>query len=197
MAERREYRSSIRSRRMIREAFLALLEEKEFGKITVSDIVKRADLNRSTFYAHYPDVHGVVEEIQNEIIQKNMDMVKQVQYRNILKDPLPYLTSICVTLEENMGLYAKLGHSSDVHKHLDKYRRLIVEDIMNHPDIPEEIRKAPYFETRIHFFIGGIMNTYQQWAQGTLKSTLPEISQEIANMIQKSASDLMDADWLK
>ena len=98
MADRREYRSSIRSRRMIREAFLELLEEKEFGKITVTDITNRADLNRSTFYAHYPDVQGVVEEIQDEIINKNMEMVREVKYRNILKDPLPYLNSICITL---------------------------------------------------------------------------------------------------
>lgn len=196
MADRREYRSSIRSRRMIREAFLELLEEKEFGKITVTDITNRADLNRSTFYAHYPDVQGVVEEIQDEIINKNMEMVREVKYRNILKDPLPYLNSICITLEENMRLYSKVGHTADVHLHLDKYRRVIVEDIMKHPEIPEEIRKAPFFEIRIHFFIGGIMNTYQQWAEGTLDSTLTEISCEIASLIQKSAMDLMDAEWL-
>ncbi len=196
MAERREYRSSIRSRRMIRQAFLDLLEEKEFGKITVTDIVNRADLNRSTFYAHYPDVQGVVEEIQDEIINKNMEMVRQLKYRNILKDPMPYLNSICTTLEENMRLYAKMGHTAEVHLHLDKYRRIIVQDIVNHPEIPEELRKAPYFEIRIHFFVGGIMNTYQQWAEGNLERTLTEISCEIASLIQKSASDIMDAPWL-
>ena len=89
-----------------------------------------------------------------------------------------------------------MGHTADVHLHLDKYRRVIVEDIMKHPEIPEEIRKAPFFEIRIHFFIGGIMNTYQQWAEGTLDSTLTEISCEIASLIQKSAMDLMDAEWL-
>ena len=197
MTERREYRSSIRSRRMIREAFLELLEEKEFGKITVTDIVKRADLNRSTFYAHYPDVQGVVEEIQDEIINKNMEMVRQIKYRNILKDPMPYLTSICTTLEDNMRLCSKMGHTAEVHLHLDKYRRVIVQDIVNHPEIPEELRKAPYFEIRIHFFIGGIMNTYQQWAEGALDCTLTEISCEIASLIQKSASDIMDEPWLK
>lgn len=196
MAERREYRSSIRSRRMIREAFLELLDEKEFGKITVTDITNRADLNRSTFYAHYPDVQGVVEEIQDEIIDRNMELVKQMKYRNILKDPMPYLNSICVTLEENIRLYKKMGHAAEVHLHLDKYRKLIAEDIMSHSEIPEEIRTAPFFEIRIHFFVGGIMNTYQQWAEGKLKSTLTEISQEIASLIQKSAMDLMDAPWL-
>ena len=197
MAERREYRSSVRSRRMLREAFLELLEEKEFGKITVTDIVNRADLNRSTFYAHYPDVNGVVEEIQDEIINKNMEMVRSVKYRNILKDPMPYLNSICTMLQENMQLYSRMGHTAEVHLHLDKYRRIIVEDIINHPEIPEEIRTAPFFEIRIHFFIGGMMNTYQQWAEGKLKCTLTEISQEIASLIQKSAADLMDAPWLK
>ena len=197
MAERREYRSSIRSRRMIREAFLELLEEKEFGKITVTDISNRADLNRSTFYAHYPDVQGVVEEIQDEIIKKNMELVREMKYRNILKDPMPYLNSICKTLEENIQLFKKLGHSADVHLHLDKYRIMIAEDIMSHEEIPEEIRNAGFFEIRIHFFVGGIMNTYQQWAEGKLNSTLTEISQEIASLIQKSAIELMDAEWLK
>ena len=196
MAERREYRSSIRSRRMIREAFLELLEEKEFVKITVTDIVNRADLNRSTFYAHYPDVYGVVEEIQDEIISRNMELVKQMKYRNILKDPMPYLNSICDTLEENIRLFTKMGHTAHVHLHLDKYRKMMADDIMCHSEIPEEIRNAPFFEIRIHFFVGGIMNTYQQWAEGKLKSTLTEISQEIASLIQKSAMDLMDAEWL-
>lgn len=197
MADRREYRSAIRSRRMIREAFLELLQEKAFGKITVTDIVKRADLNRSTFYAHYPDVNGVVEEIQDEIINQNMELVRQIKYRNILKDPMPYLNSICDTLEENIDMYSRIGHVADVHMYLDKYRRMIADDIMNNPEIPEELRKASFFEIRIHFFVGGIMNTYQQWAEGKLICTLREISAEIAGLIQKSAVDLMDSEWLK
>ena len=196
MAERREYRSSVRSRRMIREAFLELLDEKEYGKITVTDITNRADLNRSTFYAHYPDVRGVVEEIQDEIIEGNMTLVKEMKYRNVLKDPMPYLNSICKTLEENIRLFKKMGHTAEVHLHLDKYRSMIAQDIMNHEEIPEEIRNAAFFKIRIHFFVGGIMNTYQQWAEGKLDCTLTEISQEIASLIQKSAMDLMDAPWL-
>ena len=46
---RAEYRSAIRSRRMIREAYTVLLKEKDLSKITVTDIVNRADINRATF----------------------------------------------------------------------------------------------------------------------------------------------------
>ena len=159
MADTKQYRSALRSRRLIREAFLELLDEKEFSKITVTDIVNRADLNRSTFYAHYPDVNGVVEEIQDEILSRNMDLIKQMKYRNILKDPMPYLNGISDTLEENIYLYSRMGHTADVHLHLDKYRKMIADDIMTHNEIPDEIRNAPFFAIRINFFIGRIMNT--------------------------------------
>ena len=47
-----EYRSAIRSRKLINEALADLLTEKPLDKITVTDVVSRADINRGTFYAH-------------------------------------------------------------------------------------------------------------------------------------------------
>lgn len=85
MGQKAEYKSAIRSRRMIRTAYAELLKEKDLSKITVTDIVKRADLNRATFYAHYPDVRGVTEEIENEIIEKMMDILCEFQYTNFLE----------------------------------------------------------------------------------------------------------------
>lgn len=89
MRTKAEYRSAIRSRRLIREAFLQLLKEKDISKITVTDIVKLADINRATFYAHYPDVRGVVEEIENEIIGKMMSILSEFEYRTFFNDPQP------------------------------------------------------------------------------------------------------------
>ena len=63
MEQKKEYRSAARSRRLIRRAFLELLDERPFEKITVLELAERADVNRSTFYAHYPDIFGVVEEL--------------------------------------------------------------------------------------------------------------------------------------
>lgn len=63
-------RSVLRSKNMLRKAYIELSTEKDASKITVVDIVNRADLSRSTFYAHYPDVNAVAEEIENDFIQK-------------------------------------------------------------------------------------------------------------------------------
>ncbi len=48
-------RRAIRSKRLIAEAWRELVLEKEYKKISVSDIVERADIGRATFYAHFED----------------------------------------------------------------------------------------------------------------------------------------------
>jgi len=48
-------RRALRSKRLIIEAWRDLLLEKEYKNISVSDIVKKADIGRATFYAHFED----------------------------------------------------------------------------------------------------------------------------------------------
>ena len=48
-----EYRSAVRSRQLINAALADLLQEKALEKITVTDIVRRAGINRGTFYRQH------------------------------------------------------------------------------------------------------------------------------------------------
>ena len=54
------------TRRAIRETFLALLEEKPFGEITVKLIVETCGINRKTFYNHYRDIPDLLETVIRE-----------------------------------------------------------------------------------------------------------------------------------
>ena len=42
-----------RTRHLLNEALMSLIMEKGYEAITVQDIIDRANLGRSTFYAHY------------------------------------------------------------------------------------------------------------------------------------------------
>jgi AcrR family transcriptional regulator len=52
-----------RTRRLLQDALRRLLQQKGFDNITVQDITEAATLNRATFYAHYPDKFGLLEEL--------------------------------------------------------------------------------------------------------------------------------------
>lgn len=182
---------------MIRQAFEELLTEQEFSKITIIDIAERADLNRSTFYAHYPDIYGIVEEMQNEILQRNMQIFSNIEYRNILKDPMPYLQCITDTMQDSMALFQKVGQTQNLQQKTSRFQLLMENDIMNNSDIPEAARNSPQFAIRVHFFLGGIMNTYQCWAAGKLNCSLEQVTTHIAQMIQLTASEFLETDWMQ
>ena len=54
---------------VLKESFLALLEEKPVNRITVKEVCELAELNRATFYTHYSDCFALLENIENELLE--------------------------------------------------------------------------------------------------------------------------------
>jgi AcrR family transcriptional regulator len=61
MAKRKVDRRVQRTRQLLHDALIALILEKGYDKITVQDIIDRANVGRSTFYAHYLDKQDLLE----------------------------------------------------------------------------------------------------------------------------------------
>ena len=48
--------------RLMNQALLALLEKQDIDFISITEITKKAGVNRSTFYLHYDNVYELLEE---------------------------------------------------------------------------------------------------------------------------------------
>lgn len=59
-----------RTKRNLKHAFIHLMRTKDYRSITVTDIVEKADYNRTTFYRHYRDKEELVEDLLNEMLAK-------------------------------------------------------------------------------------------------------------------------------
>ncbi len=70
----------------IETTFLNLLEEKDIGNITVTEICQRADINRATFYRYYIDIYDLLKKIQDSFI----DEIKASNALIYLKDYTVY-----------------------------------------------------------------------------------------------------------
>lgn len=76
MKDNKNDRRSERSRRLLGEALTSLLQERRYADLTVQDILDRAGIGRSTFYAHYWDKDDLlVSEIERVIgvLGRHMD----------------------------------------------------------------------------------------------------------------------------
>lgn len=188
--EKKEYRSAVRSRKMIRQAFFEILKEKAFEKITVTDVVKKAEINRSTFYAHYPDVMGVVEEIQEEILDYTQNFMKNVNFNDFYENPKPYLNQLIQLVAENKELYRLLMTSSMVAKEMDQLKYIMIDCIIETLDGNDRFQSKFDLEFATRFFMGGVVDVYTQWLYGVVDCSLEELTDQLANMIIRSAKVL-------
>ena len=84
--------SSKKTRNLIKKAFAELInEKKELSKITVTELVKKAEITRSTFYTHYDDIYEVVNEYQLETIEL---LVSDDKILNSIQDIYDYFDEI-------------------------------------------------------------------------------------------------------
>lgn len=63
-----------RSRRMLADALLSLVTQKQFSEISIQDITDEADMNRSTFYLHFQNKE---ELLLHALMTRFDDLVSQ------------------------------------------------------------------------------------------------------------------------
>jgi AcrR family transcriptional regulator len=58
-----EDRRTRRTRTALRASLMSLMTEKGYDAVTVQDVIDRADVGRSTFYAHYTDKNDLLDDL--------------------------------------------------------------------------------------------------------------------------------------
>lgn len=77
------------------DAFLLVLKEKELDKITVSDVIKRAGIVRSTFYNHYENIPALVTAIEDRTIDDIFSLMETFHPQNDRDMCKSYFLTIC------------------------------------------------------------------------------------------------------
>lgn len=176
-----EYRSAIRSRKLINTALADLLQEKPLDKITVTDIVKRAELNRGTFYAHYTDVQDVINHLIEQTLSEILSALS-ISSRNISDMPLVLLKQVQSILESDLDFYKKVMVSSASTFMQEQLVSIVLDYFLRHEE-EFQITDHEQFVLTINFCAGGLTRLYREWCQGNSSLSLDELTTYASNMI--------------
>ena len=178
-----EYRSSIRSKTMIKEAMLELMVEKPFDKITITDIVKKADINRGTFYAHYDNTAEVLKSISASVMDEIAAVFKAKNNSDALWNPRGYLKQISDFFLTNPTYFARLVATDTISEVLNDARHNAIKKILNDlgMDLPESSKAQ--LSIILDYSISGICTLYTDILLEKIPVSLENSAEYIANLL--------------
>ena len=156
-------RRAKRSRRLLKEGLLSLMQEKRFQDITARDITESADLNRGTFYLHYPDTQALLESIEDDIMAEIQALVDQ-HLEEFMDSPtlepvlMPVLDYI---LEKRTAIELLLYNSAG--NFLDKLQTLIYRNSLDYARKRFAIEDPVQLDYFFSFVSFGIIAMVKVW----------------------------------
>lgn len=178
-----EYKNAIRSRQLIKNAYVSLLNEKNVSKITVTDIINRAGISRGTFYAHYADVHDLYCKLENDAITVILRIIEEAGILSFIENPFPTLESNLRIAEKNKEYYKLLLSScvgnEFIQKLSDDFAVHFVPQLLAHFSEcdPETVRSY------ISFSASGIRGMIFRWLDGTLNLSSAQCAKLMSEML--------------
>ena len=154
------------SQERIKKVFIELIQNKEISEITVSDICKIANLNRSTFYSNYIDIYDLADKIKDDLFNDVLTL-----YPDETKDKKHSydFLKLFKHIKENQlfyKLYFKLGFD---------FKKIFIEkgavNIANSLSI--NIKHVDY---HVEFFSAGITAIIKKWLANDCKESPETIS---------------------
>ncbi|UZM97271.1 TetR/AcrR family transcriptional regulator [Lysinibacillus sp. MHQ-1] len=103
----------IRTRQLLRDALVELIDEQGYEKITVQDITQRATLNRATFYLHYRDKLDLLYQSSEEILHELVGSIHPTVEEKKDFDLLPHYDQPHETF---MHLFEQIALNSKLYK---------------------------------------------------------------------------------
>ena len=152
------------SQERIEKAFVELLQSREIKDITVSDLIKMTNLNRSTFYANYADIFDLADKVREKLEKDFGTLFADYDYFNERSGALKMFTHI----KENQLFYKtyfKLCY--------DEKQLISIYDSKR----AEKEQIAQNIKYHIEFFRNGLNAIIKLWLAGGCQESPEEMAE--------------------
>jgi len=184
-----------KTKELIQQSFMQMLEKKTFDSITVGDIAKTAKINRGTFYLHFIDKFDLLDKIELQLFKNLGNHIDELQsnysYAHTFEKGQEQLAA---TLFSSIKMHAPLitiflSSHGRAGFHL-RFRAAFSEKVRVNLEGNESFNanlKVP-LEYFLSFITSAFLGLIEQWVQNDLDKTPQEMTElyiDIISFIQK------------
>ena len=171
----------------LQEAMIELLEIHPIAKISVSMLCEKADVNRSTFYAHYENAPQLLEQMEADAMAnlQNYIVAQSEAYKeaNLEQTMVQILTYVAQNDRLFRALLGKNG-GWDFKGMMIQLLNTELKDIT----APELRKNKATFDYMIEFSVSGSTSVILRWLENGLKETPKQMAKIVTRMLLKNVA---------
>lgn len=172
------------TRTALKESLMGLMAQKDINKITIKELCQQADVNRSTFYAHYRDQYDLLRQVEDEILDEinanltNLDVYDSGVTFRILENIFRYIqdnSDFCRLLLSERGDVTFQKRVMDLCQ-----GRYIEQWLTSRRDIGPETVEYLYL-----YLVNGSIGVVQNWLRTGMEKTPGEMAELLLRLINQ------------
>ena len=184
-------RRVVKTRKAITEAFMGLLEERDFEQITINDIADRANVNRGTVYLHYTDKFDLLDQSIETYLQKLMEscMVESPTTPMTIKEALLRTFRY---LEQHAPVYTTLLTQKGIPAFRNGLITLLIQGVEEQIDACG-IHKGINREVTVQFLVSATAGLLEWWIMNSMPYPAEEIVEQLMSLLGASSDSPLSA----
>lgn len=170
------------TKRILKETLIEELKTHSLSQVSVKSLCEKADLNRSTFYAHYMDIYELFDEIENEFLSHIAFLTPDMSRTKKLSLITEYV-SYTYTHKDTFFALVNNGHF------LRKFKDF---SLTHHDELRADSNKTPnlYFNKLLTAYtVTGSVSLLREWLEEPAQ-TSPEVIAELILALSNHAEKL-------
>ncbi|KHD46734.1 TetR/AcrR family transcriptional regulator [Streptococcus hongkongensis] len=170
------------SKESIVEAFIQLMQEKDLEAISISELTKKANLNRGTFYLHYQDKYDLLDQLKTDLFNRLFSIL---DHKTIYTDTTRILEKTLQEFKHHLLLVTALSRSShlDFRKTLSDFIYSVLISIDGYQIMISESYQMP-FDYGLEVYISTIIAIISLWVSNGCQEDPKQITNYILTTIK-------------
>lgn len=167
----------------LKEAMINLLEEKTINKISIVELCRNAQVNKSTFYLHYHDIFDYYDSLAQHVADEIAGIFGRYSYNRLISEFNTIFIDLINTIKKDRLMQIMLN-SINGDKVLPKITYTLNKTVIG--ENSDAIINQKNFEIKNCFIACGTMGVIQKYSQEIFES--PELADSLALQIQHGFS---------
>lgn len=180
-------RRVVRTKSALARALFELLAEKEFEKISVTELTRRADVDRKTFYLHYGSVGDILEEFYEVHMTRIQERLERENRQGKL-EVLAFFRSLNELLAEDLEMYRRLASGPAYDFFRERLRVILNKRVLSALRYKTPAEPAEALPLYAEFLTAGILSVYLSWLRGELTLTSDQLVDYTSRMVLRGIS---------